>query len=140
MPAAPRGGGGSVRSETRPSSHNKGGRARAAGGRPAPEAEVAERWVEAGGGGETGSREDRAGAAREEGRAGEGRRAPPGALPAPATAASPAAVPRAAAPQPARQLATSPGLHGAQGRGGGGRDQSARGSRAPSPQHASRPG
>lgn len=69
----------------------------------------------------------------EEGRAGEGRRAPPGALPATAARTSPAADPGAAAPQPARRLATSPGLRGGQGRGGGGRDQSARGSRAPSP-------
>lgn len=88
-----------------------------------------------GGGRETGSREERSEPPGRRERAGEGRRAPPGALPAPAAAASPAADPGAAAPQPARQLATSPGRRGAQGRGAGGgsRDQSARGSRAPSP-------
>lgn len=93
-----------------------------------------------GGGRETGSREERSEPPGRRGRAGEGRRAPPGALPAPAAAASPAADPGAAAPQPARQLATSPGLLGAQGRGAGAATNRREApAPPPPPRHASRP-
>lgn len=67
IPAAPRGRGSSVRWETRPSSHNKGGRA-PAGGVPGGAARLGGRSCGAQGGGgrarETGSREEQAGAAK----------------------------------------------------------------------------
>lgn len=73
-------------------------------------------------------------------RAGAGSPAPPGALSAPASAASPAADPGDSASKPALQLATSPGLRGAEGRGTraatNGREVPAP---PPPPQHASRP-
>lgn len=65
----------------------------------------------------------------EEGRAGEGRQAPP----ATAAPASPAADPRVAAPQLARRLATSPGAARRPGAGGGGRGPRPIGARLPRP-------
>lgn len=123
MPAAPRGGGGgsSVRSETRPSSHNKGGRARAAGRRGAGRGGQSWRpklpsagWRRA----EGGAGKQVAGRSEPElpggrGRAGERPREPLGHC----GRGEPAADPGASSPQPARQLATCPGLRGAQGRG-----------------------